>query len=540
MTEIVTPLSPPPSRQDPVNFRDRADTFFGELPRFAQELNAQNFENNAINTNVNAQSTLAQVAATNAAVSASAAAMQTTAPNWVSGTTYNAEAVVKSPLNGLPYRRISTGTGTIDPALDGTNWEVWFLNLTTGLPPIRPTLNLDFANSPIADPRLSNTTSNSTKTFTNALGQVVTAPPFALRSQHDPVTGECLGVLSEESYTNAFPNSENFSAWGLVNASVFGGTLTEATNGGTLRMPLASAPSVAGGETVVVWFDMSRANTDWVRLRVVDENNLSANFVDAWFNLATGQPGNLGASNGLLTAVKHGMRPRRGGVWRCWLTVQTTGSVAANVRLNTASANGATVNRADVGNGFGIGSAYTLHRAQMQLSSPEVDPLNYIPTTTTAVTVPADQIRMSGPSFNQWFNADRGTFLWVGRGRVPLSGSAVGFAVHSGPATPRIRFEFTALRSRLNYGGGSLLLGPAVSDNQLMAIAVTYRPGYIALASGGTFAEAFDFSLTTAPSILDIGGNTGGDANALNRPIAQMAYYPADVTTAQLIALSRT
>jgi hypothetical protein len=41
---------------------------------------------------------------------------------WVSGTTYTEGSVVWSPVSYLSYRRKTTGGGTTDPSLDGTNW----------------------------------------------------------------------------------------------------------------------------------------------------------------------------------------------------------------------------------------------------------------------------------------------------------------------------------------------------------------------------------------------------------------------------------
>ena len=60
----ITPLPTPPSRQDPLNFADRADDFLGQLPQFATEANE-------LATDVNAK----QVAAASSASSASASAV---------------------------------------------------------------------------------------------------------------------------------------------------------------------------------------------------------------------------------------------------------------------------------------------------------------------------------------------------------------------------------------------------------------------------------------------------------------------------------
>lgn len=106
----ITALPTPPSRQDPTNFNDRADTFLAALPLFQTEANE-------LQTNVNTSEVNA-VAASNAAVAVS------NVVKWVSGTTYANGAAVWSPINGFTYRRITaSGSGTTDPSLDTTNYK---------------------------------------------------------------------------------------------------------------------------------------------------------------------------------------------------------------------------------------------------------------------------------------------------------------------------------------------------------------------------------------------------------------------------------
>lgn len=47
------------------------------------------------------------------------------ARKWVSGRSYALDAIAWSPTNKLTYIRIVAGAGTTDPALDGTNWELF-------------------------------------------------------------------------------------------------------------------------------------------------------------------------------------------------------------------------------------------------------------------------------------------------------------------------------------------------------------------------------------------------------------------------------
>jgi hypothetical protein len=106
----ITALPTPPSRQDPTNFNDRADTFLSALPLFQTEANA-------LQENVNQKE--------ESAVAASASALSVVnIVKWVSGTTYENGAAVWSPINGLAYRRIAaSGSGTTDPSSDTTNYK---------------------------------------------------------------------------------------------------------------------------------------------------------------------------------------------------------------------------------------------------------------------------------------------------------------------------------------------------------------------------------------------------------------------------------
>ena len=67
-------------------------------------------------------------------------------------------------------------------------------------PVSRPSLNLDFANSKTVDPRITFTRASSA-TYFDEKGVMRTAPAGVPRIDHDPVTGECKGLLIEEQRT---------------------------------------------------------------------------------------------------------------------------------------------------------------------------------------------------------------------------------------------------------------------------------------------------------------------------------------------------
>jgi hypothetical protein len=76
-------------------------------------------------------------------------------------------------------------------------------------PTSRPTLDLNFAATKRLDPRITFTRA-STATFVGADGLIQSAATNAARFDHNPATGESLGLLVEEARTNIETNSEFF------------------------------------------------------------------------------------------------------------------------------------------------------------------------------------------------------------------------------------------------------------------------------------------------------------------------------------------
>ncbi len=81
--------------------------------------------------------------------------------------------------------------------------------ISQNFPDVRPSLNLNFARSKTLDPRITFERA-SIGTYVGADGLIKTAAADEPRFDHDPETGESLGLLIEESRTNKALRSENF------------------------------------------------------------------------------------------------------------------------------------------------------------------------------------------------------------------------------------------------------------------------------------------------------------------------------------------
>jgi cell wall-associated NlpC family hydrolase len=123
--------------------------------------------------------------------------------------------------------------------------------ISQNFPNSRPSLNLNFARSKTLDPRITFSRTNPTATYVDDNGLIVAAGADEPRFDHDPTTGESLGLLVEEQRTNVLLYSEKiggtFATYGWANQNSIavqvdtadvsdpsgGNTASKLTNGST-------------------------------------------------------------------------------------------------------------------------------------------------------------------------------------------------------------------------------------------------------------------------------------------------------------------
>ena len=120
----------------------------------------------------------------------------------------------------------------------------------------RPTLNLNFARSKTLDPRIT-FTRNSTATYVGSDGLIKTAAAGEARFDHDPVTGDCRGLLIEELRTNQILNSQVFES-GIVLS--FHTALDNAAVAPDGTMTAASILETPNNTTHDIWHTSNQVN----------------------------------------------------------------------------------------------------------------------------------------------------------------------------------------------------------------------------------------------------------------------------------------
>jgi hypothetical protein len=202
----ITALPPAPSRADPANFATKADALLGAFDTFVSETNTTAANVDTKNTNVNTKST--NVDTKSALVdgyAVSALSSKNSATASESTATTNA-ATTSSKATTATAKALEASNSAASALSSKNAASNLALNVASTRASIRPTLLLDFASTKKLDSRVTFTRS-STATVINELGVLQVVASGVPRFDHDPVTGESLGLLMEESRTNLLLNS---------------------------------------------------------------------------------------------------------------------------------------------------------------------------------------------------------------------------------------------------------------------------------------------------------------------------------------------
>ena len=530
MPLTITPLPVPvPSSTDPGSFSKRGDATFGAFPNLITETNALASEQ-AANRDIVIQNRIdtetAQANAANFALAASTSEANSLASSsaqlWVSGTTYSIGTVVYSPITASTYRRKIAGAGTTDPSADSTNWYPVILDASTNYPVIQPTLNLDFANRKSLDPRIT-FARNSVGTYFDSKGVLQTAQANVPRFDHDPVTGESLGLLIEESRTNLLLNSEQFdnAYWLKLNSTISPNTVV-GLDGNSTADKLVENSSTSQH---TIYKTISTTNTSYTFSVYLKASERSWVFLQCdspasgrFFDLVNASVGtNTGAANvGTVSKLSNG--------WvRCSITL-TVNAGTPGFYVMTALSDGVSSYMGDGTSGIYIWGA------QLEAGSFAT---SYIPTTSTAVTRQADQASITGTNFSSWYRQDEGSVLTEATAKV--TGLGVSFSDGTSNNLIANRYGSTAgTLSVFSAGtaqallGGTTLTGKVASAYKQNDFATTNNSSSVALDTSGNVPTTSQMRVGTNP--------TGGEN--INGTIKTIRYYPKRLTNRELQAIT--
>jgi hypothetical protein len=363
-----------------------------------------------------------------------------------------------------------------------------------------PSLDLRFAENKslvdsVSGQNLITFTRASTKMVTNSQGVLESVGIDVPAFDHNPLTGECLGLLVEEQRQNLLLRSEEFddASWSK-SVGVTIAANNELAPNGTLTADLVQfdAADKSFSQTVSTTNGTSHALSVWVKGTAGESIRLSG------ANLT-------GASNYTLT-----------GQWQRLSFVGTSSSTSISLGVST----------------FGGATARNVYLWGAQLEAGAF-PTSYIPTTGTAATRTADVVSISGTNFSSWYRQDEGcVFVDAFNSAAPIGGAA------------RRLFELNNNSEAERFFSGfntTTTLQTLVQDNSVIQANLTQAvPGPVSaskiaasyklddlgiVANGGAVGLDTQCTLPT-PTQLTIGYSTSGGNSTLNAPIRRLTYWP--------------
>jgi hypothetical protein len=341
----------------------------------------------------------------------------------------------------------------------------------------------------------------------------------APRFDHNPTTGESLGLLVEEARTNFATQSESFSGWTV-------GNLVQST---------ATVTSPSGGSTAQLFVEDTATSPH--RLFLSPTTGQLTNSFSVWVKPASGtrsfyieSDGPTGTRRTLRFNLQAGTVDLAAGDWtNLFITAYANGWFKVG---GTITDNGGSV-LFIVGSSNGAVSSYTgdgtsgfyLWGAQLEAGA---FPTSYIPTTSSTVTRSADVASITGANFSSWYRQDEGTVFADVAG---IYNTAAAFTLSDGTNNNRILLDHgtNTRRSRIVTGGAdqASLTSSYVYGSPIKST-VAYALDNSALASNGSLsANSPDTSCTipTAIDRLNIGSNVGSAAQA-GTSIRRLTYWP--------------
>ena len=407
-------------------------------------------------------------------------------------------------------------------------------------PVCRPSLDLDFTQEEL-DPRIT-FTRGSIGTRVNRNRVIETVDANQPRFDYDPVTGECKGLLIEESRQNLIQYSEDFSNayWNKTRTTISSNvTATTAPDGSNNADKLIedtqsnlahhlNRTNISFTSGVTYTLSGYYKSAERKRIALQFGNNQASNV----FPTSTNYRATFDLSNGTIVSSGSSVLSSNiisigNGWYRCSIsaTAQATGTEQIFVPFIVQS--GSTTSYS----GDGTSGIY-IWGAQLEAGA---FPTSYIPTTTATVTRSADLASMTGTNFSSWYNSSEGT-LYANAKSTTNSVLPTGIASlnnSSSPTTNRVDLRYYQSGNSQTFfngvnGGGSSL--PRTSGFSLTnpKFAVSYATQNINFCVNSSLISSRTSAFVPSPLIntLRIGTFDSGVNFYLNGTISRLTYYP--------------
>ena len=426
-----------------------------------------------------------------------------------------------------------------------------------------PSLDLRFAeNKSLVDAvtgaSLITFTRASSGTFVDSAGVLQTAATDEPRFDHNPTTGESLGLLVEEQRTNLAIYSEDPTQWTASACSLGSPTRLNRYGDGNVSSFLADgtasahriARAVSGSVTANALYSFS--------FLVAKSSNSDTRLITARLRTAVGgqavsinvSDDGAASSYSFRSSVPFGASPPAA-ITSNEMFVSVASDGWTRITLVTAASNAnTTLSQWDISFGpsaAGIeliaGTANTLLFVDQVQIEAGAFPTSYIPTTTAAATRSADVASITGSAFSGWYSQDEGT-LFAECAVIGSTGVSqpIFHANAAGADTPRIMLIRRA-DGRVGFNAFSTITDADIDSGVSLPVfsfvksAAVYKVNNFALTASGV-TPVLDTS-GNVPTVDRIGiGFRAGANTYLNGTIKRLTFWPQALPS-QLRALTQ-
>jgi hypothetical protein len=408
-----------------------------------------------------------------------------------------------------------------------------------------PSLDLTFADKKSLVDRISGNnlitftrvmTGASVATYVGADGLIKTAGNNVPRFDHNPTTGESLGMLVEEARTNLITYSQAFNNTNYSIGYDGGGFTENATVApdGTLT---ASKLTRNTGTSGAFW---GKYNRQSIPVTNGTAYTLSC-FLKAAEITTVQLYGDVRDGGGLGFSAAFTLTGSGSYVLSSGTSAQISSAGNGWYRCSVTGTSASTDDEEPALLVFGTGASgdgFFAWGFQLEAGS---FPTSYIPTTSATVTRAADVASITGTNFSSWYNQSEGTLFAQASLNFSLSTSSVFPSIYEIGGYPN-RLWMLYLNGTVNHltiGSDTHTrnLGTFTSSPQSFKVAQALSNTsltYSASKDGAAPLTGSLFNAVTGLSAISIGPNVGA-----TKHIARLTFYPVRLPDATLQSLTQ-
>ena len=442
---------------------------------------------------------------------------------------------IKDSVGGTVRVQANTSGAVVTGILTATTLEQ-----TQTYPTIRPTLDLNFAATKTLDRRIT-FTRDGVGTYTDHMGIIRYASNNVPRFDHDPTTGESLGLLIEEARTNVLYGTPSQS--NTINSYNQYNSLTGEYDATKLAK---NSPSSSQSHGSWNW-NGNLSTSSFVMSIFVKKVNHASFFIQmissgvgdnlyVYFNIDTKVTSIVdNASPGNLTVTRSIENYGDG-----WFRLVARVEGFSNTALHSGIAFGFASGGSDTQGYQDTSDEVLIYGAQAEVGNFVT---SYIPTheSTTSVTRGADNAGIKGTNFTDFYNQTEGTLVSENMGAGDAAVSPYIALLSDGTNSERIILmsDFAGYQVVVvNAGSNQAILdGGTPILNAKNKNATAFKKDDFALSlNGGTVATDTSGNISVVDQLW-IGSRNGADSY-MNNTIQSLKYYNKRLPNDQLQGLT--